>query len=188
MIRLKIDIHAGLVEVEGDEEFVKQVYEDFKASLGTHKESPKTSSQVDRTPSPKQKSSTNNGAKKKTGKSVKGSYTYEHELASKLDSGSSKLTTFYNERYPSSGFEQNALFVYFLEKILKKANITVDDVYTCYKFLDKPNPTALRQSLIDTSNKKQWLNTSSMEDIKISSKGDKLVSYDLKNKPEKAKK
>lgn len=187
MLKLKIDIGAGLIEVEGDESFVKAVYQDYKDSLLTAAKSPR--SMVRNTEVPVRHTKESDPGKKKVAKPVgRGTQTYDHELASKLDSGSIKLTDFYKERYPSSGFEQNAIFVYFLEKVLKRQNITVDDVYTCYKFMEKPNPTAMRQSLIDTSNKKQWLDTRSMENIKISSKGERLVDYDLKKVPEKAKK
>lgn len=180
MIKLKIDTGHGLIEVEGDESFVKEVYKDYKSSLLSSATSEKAVPQKITSQKPEGGTGKKKGAKSPN----RGTSTYDHELAKKLDSGSTKLTSFYNERYPKSGFEQNAIFIYFLEKILKKTNITVDDVYTCYKFLDKPNPTALRQSLIDTSNKKQWLNTRSMDDIKISSKGEKLVSFDLKTNSE----
>lgn len=72
--KLKIDISAGLLEVEGAEDFVKTIYEDFKGSLaktpnqspgtdeGKEKESPAPKKKAKRAPS---SSSTQNKSKAK---------------------------------------------------------------------------------------------------------------------------
>jgi hypothetical protein len=183
MIKLKIDSTAGIIEVEGDDDFVKEVYKDYKESLTANAKSHAARREPSQVRVDGQQN-TSAGAKKKGKPKSQATPEYLHDLEAKLDSGKVKLKDFYGERYPTIGFEQNAIFVYFLEKILKVQNISVDHVFTCYKYLDQKPPSALRQSLIDTNNKKKWLNTSSMTDIKITAKGENVVLYELTENPD----
>jgi hypothetical protein len=45
-------------------------------------------------------------------------------------------------------------------------------------------PGALRQSLLDTSFKKGWIDTKSMENITITTHGENLVEHELQGKKE----
>lgn len=53
--------------------------------------------------------------------------------------------------------EFNAVAVYYLRKILKQENVTLDHVFTCYGEVTRRPPEAFRQSFTDTkTNKVGW--------------------------------
>ncbi|MCM1027615.1 MAG: hypothetical protein NC432_14380 [Roseburia sp.] len=64
------------------------------------------------------------------------------------------LKEFVTSKNPQSNIEFNAVAIYYLQKILAKENISVDDVYSCYKDIGRKVPNALKQSLTDTSSSK----------------------------------
>jgi hypothetical protein len=89
------------------------------------------------------------------------------------------LKQFYVEKNPNSALERNAVFVYFLQQISKIPKIATGHIYTCYKDLGIKPPVRLRQSLADTASKKGWLDTGSMNDIKVTLKGEGFVEHEL---------
>jgi hypothetical protein len=119
----------------------------------------------------------NNGSKKIS--SNPSSYT----IVGSLDlspSGKNSLKNFIVNYNLSSGAEYNVVFVYYLEKIIKERNIGVNHIYTCYKELGVKYPSNLRQSVIDTKQRKGWLDTSSTNDIKLTAVGENAVEHNLK--------
>lgn len=88
------------------------------------------------------------------------------------------LVDFMNKRNLKSSMELNTVFVYYLEKVVGCTAITPDHVYTCYTIVKKKFPSKLRQSLVDTKRRKAWIETSNMENIKITPTGENFVIYD----------
>ena len=82
---------------------------------------------------------------------------------------------------PVSGnaFENNTFFVFYFQNVLKTTGITLNHLYTCYKHLDIKPPNAFHQSLIDTSHKKGYLDTSNMQNIILTIKGENFIEQDL---------
>lgn len=80
----------------------------------------------------------------------------------------------------SNAQEHNTVFVYYLERILGLSGITPDHIFTCYKHLGIKPPSNLRQSLFDTRSRKGWIDTTSINDIKITAEGINKVEYDFK--------
>jgi hypothetical protein len=78
--------------------------------------------------------------------------------------------------------EKNTVFVYYMQKKLNLTGITVDHIYTCYKNGNIRVPGALVQSILDTSNRKGWLNTRRTDDISVTTQGENLVEDDLPRK------
>ncbi|MFA5109266.1 MAG: hypothetical protein WC458_01865 [Patescibacteria group bacterium] len=171
MLKLKINLKDGLIEVEGDDAFVKQVYSDYKSKLndtkiptaGPNPENPKIS-------------------KRKRGSVTKGkrkeSYTKLENLNLSSDVEEETLKHFYNKKKPQSALHTNVVFVYFLEKNKKISNITPDHIYTCYKHIGIKVPQAFKQSIFDTSSR-GFIDTSSIENIKITTNGENLVEIDM---------
>ena len=95
-------------------------------------------------------------------------------------SGKNSLKNFIVNYNLSSGAEYNVVFVYYLEKIIKERNTGVNHIYTCYKELGVKYPSNLRQSVIDTKQRKGWLDTSSTNDIKLTAVGENAVEHNLK--------
>lgn len=191
MTKLKIDLKTGVLEVEGEEAFVKEVYQDYKDRLSSvgdfssdnqveDTQDDKVSSQNSeqkKTKIPKKKN-----AKAKDGNKRKESYSLVTNL-DLLDKDNKKaLKDFYTEKAPSNAMEKNAVFVYYLQKEAKITTITVNHVYTCYKHMSVPVPGAFRQSLADTSSKKGWIDTKSMENITIPTLGENFVEHGLGKK------
>lgn len=184
MTKLKIDVNGGLVEVEGDDQFVKSIYDDYKdiifkgiktSNVDNHEIK---KNQISATSLPAQ---VNKNKSKGSGKRRE-SYTFVKDLDLSNRDGKKSLKDFIAEKTPSKAKQHNAVFVYYLQKIKEVANITPDHIYTCYKEVGAKIPGALRQSITDTSGKQGWLSTSNMNDIQITTIGENLVELDLPKK------
>jgi hypothetical protein len=188
MTKLKIDLQTGALEVEGEESFVRDIYQDFKdkISLNTDSTPKKTVGKSFTEPQIKDISSNSKKGKKEVGKRKE---TYKILSGLDLNSGSDKksLKEFYSEKKPSSIGEKDTVFVYYLEKIAKIQNITIDHVFTCYKEVGQKVPNALRQSLLDASSRKGWLNTSSLVNMTVPIRGQNLIEHDLEKDKESKK-
>lgn len=191
MTRVKINLNEGTLEVEGEESFVQAVYNDFKEQLakGSNRQSStpspeKHTTQAQHTPqidsSPKSTSTTK--AKQSSAKSMP-SIVKSLDLSSR--NGNKSLRDFHAEKSPSNAMENNALFVYHLKNNLELDQIGIDHIYTCYKEVSVKPPTALRQSLIDTANRKGWVDTSSLDNITLSLRGENFIDHDLPRKTTK---
>lgn len=112
------------------------------------------------------------------------SYEMVKDLVLTAEGDKPSLKEFYSEKKPGSNYEHNVVFAYYLLKIIEKKPIGVNHFYTCYKEVNKKVPS-LSVSLSETS-AKGWLDTSNMNDIKITPRGENYVEYDLP-KTKKAK-
>lgn len=157
MARIKIDIKNGIFEAEGDEQFIKELYRDYQSE-----KSAKTISRV---------------LKKQDNAFEKESYSIVKDINLSMDR--TTLKQFYLEKNPKSALERNVIFVYYLQKISKIEKIAIGHIYTCYKDLNIKPPAKLRQSLADTASKKGWLDTQSMNAIKITLKGENFIEHEL---------
>lgn len=186
--KLKIDLTQGIIDVEGTEDFVLGVYNDFKEKLDhmhlkggpRHDPLPLKHQQGAVTPEKKKVSANQSKTKKKNGNQTP-------SLLKNLDlSGGGKcerLKDFFNMYESKSNFERNLIFVYYLQQKLGLTDITVDHVFSCYR--DVPGikaPEALRQSLLDTSNRRGWVNTSNTDDIKVTIAGVNHLEHDFPRK------
>jgi hypothetical protein len=92
--------------------------------------------------------------------------------------GKEPLRDFYSKFIVKSGFENNTIFLYYLEKILLLTDINPDHIYTCYKSVNQKVPGKLRQNIIDTKRNKSWIETDNMENLKITQIGENFVEHD----------
>jgi hypothetical protein len=185
MTKLKINLKEGSLEVEGEETFVTTIYNDFKEQLaqGTPAGADDVDSQRIGRPAPstqpnndKRESANKPKVRSSTSKPMP---TMLKDLDLRATADHPGLREFYAEKAPSSAMETNAVFVYHLKNNLGLTGITVDHIYTCYKDVGAKPPSALRQSLIDTANRKAWIDTSTLEDITLSLRGESFVDHDL---------
>ena len=100
----------------------------------------------------------------------------------KKEGSTPALRDFYSEKLPEAFSEQNAVFVYYLNRLKKVDGITQDHVYTCYKEVGARVPGAFYQSLMDTARKKGWIDTRDMTQITITTVGENFVEHDLPKK------
>lgn len=179
--KLRIDFSAGTLDVEGEEAFVRGVYEDFKGRLSQL-------SPIE--PSKKSRVSAGSaaGIKKGSSKASKGgtkrkdSYSFVKDLDLSAKNGRPALKAFFAEKVPATALEKNTVFIYYLERLAKIGGITINHVYTCYKHVGVPVPGALRQSLLDTAHLKGWIDTKSLDDISLAIHGENYVEHDLPKK------
>ncbi|RKT49855.1 zinc ribbon domain-containing protein [Coprobacter fastidiosus] len=109
----------------------------------------------------------------------KNSYSIEGSL-NLNPSDNESLKSFIGKFKASNGFQYNLLFAYYLQKVIGKTNINANHIYTCYKNVGVKIPNNLYQSLVDTKNKKGWIDTSDMNNITVTISGENCVEQDLK--------
>jgi hypothetical protein len=187
MARLRIDAAAGILEVEGDEPFVREIYADFKDKL------PGRGSLADDAGSGAAKTIQNNMQKveeqprrrgKGAGSGARESYILNKQLDLRAN-GKVSLKEFYDQKAPKTAVQRNAVFVYYLKKILEHSPITLHDIYTCYSEVKVKAPDAFRQSIKDTSGSRYgYLDASNMDDIQIPLRGIQFVEHDLPEQEE----
>lgn len=179
MTKLHIDLINGVLEIDGEEEFVRSIYNDFKEQLVAKRSlEPKDSSQINHH---KNQTAQTDKKAKRTNKAAGAleRYALIKDLDFTKGEGNVTLKDYYKQKDPKSYTEKNLVFVYFLKNKLKVSNVNLDHIYTAYDEVGSRRPNAFRQSVADTSSKKGWLDTSSYEDIKISIKGQNYVDHDL---------
>ncbi len=185
MTKLKIDLRSGILEVEGEEAFVREVYQDYKDKVTQDNFSPEEeTTQVDNDVKTSSKTRVTKHNTAKAGSKRKESYQIVKDLDLSAKGGKEALKSFYAAKSPTSAIKRNAVFVYYLEKIANTKSIGVNHIYTCYKDVNEKVPGALRQSLLDTSFKKGWIDTKSMENITITTQGENLIEHELSQKKE----
>jgi hypothetical protein len=182
--KLRIDITQGILEVEGSEKLVNEIYRDFKENISRNLHIDGLERPSQQTPASKFEKEGGSVVKKKrriaTGIKLP-------SLATSLDllgKGKGKSLKEFIDPFltPKSAMEWNLLFVYFLQKILETPAIGIDQIYTCYKHLNVKPPTNLYQSIIDTAHRKGSINTDSLDSISITMVGENLVDHEMPRK------
>jgi hypothetical protein len=174
--KIRIDLSQGIIEAEGEEKFVQSVYDDFKEQISQPKSKfEKRISQLPRQVQDKIKPLKRRGA----------TSTYTPKIVSELDLSGKKagesLRDFYGHYNVKSNMERNLIFVYYMQDKLKMSGIICDHVFTCYRNIPKIKvPTALYQSLVDTGIK-GWIDTKSMDDIKVTIAGINYLEHDMQS-------
>lgn len=176
--KIHIDLHHGLLEVEGTEEFVRGIYDEFKTELpnltNLFNQSVGKISNENATSATGHKT-LKRSKKRVTEKKEKRSVAGQPKVDRSLDlSGNETVPSLKNylERYqPKTNVERNLVFVSYLEEQIELDSITIDHVWTCYYYSDLKFPGNLKQSLYDTSFVKSWINTISLDDLSLSVHG-----------------
>ncbi len=185
MTKIKIDIKNGLVEVEGEEKFVKEVYSDYKdvLTLITSRAIKTHENQIPELPTNTEVNSSNNKKVKHLDKNHSHSKTKEsYKIIGELNLSPENIEAFrdfFEKKKIKKAMEINAVAVYYLEKILGIKNITPNHIYSCYKNVNSKVPVALLQSLRDTASIKGWIDTSDTNNIHLLIAGENLVEHDL---------
>lgn len=186
--KLHIDISKGLIEAEGDKDFVMHVYEDFKDSVAKAKtlaqEVPLFTPQQDgvgklAAPEKDKNDPIQNNSKKKAKVSKSSQPSLNKNLNIYEENGKPSLANFLKKYKASSSNAYNLLFVYYLREIKGIEQVGINEIYTCYKHTDGVKiPTNIKQSLWNCAHK-GWLDTSSTENVTITIAGENAVSHEL---------
>lgn len=181
--RVRIDLTAGVLEAEGSEDFIRELYLDFKTRVAEQNRPAAPASEASSKPASGEAGS---GRKKKAERRSGGTSKRDRTpvLVKELDlapKGNRPGLKDFVKKYAKlrNAMEWNALFVYYLSRELTITPITIDHVYTCYKHIGARVPTVLTQSLWDTARRKGTVDTSSLDDIKLTTAGENWVDHDL---------
>lgn len=86
-------------------------------------------------------------------------------------SGKESLDAFYKKISPSSDFNRNLLFVFYMQEILQIPAITLDHIYTCYDSLNLRISENLTQTVRNTKSRTGWIETEDTSNITVTVKG-----------------
>lgn len=184
--KVKINLKEGYLELEGSEEFVSKYLELFESKLQAitvsagNLDNNEDVDKGDVSPKPK----TRKTSKKKSIKTTPGKKTLTRQPKQLMDlnlrpKGKEPLKDFYAKYDVKTNFEKNVSFTYYLTKVINIKGITIDHIYTCYKETDQKVPENIYQSLADTKKHKGWIDTTNMEDIKLSIQGENYMEHDV---------
>jgi len=122
---------------------------------------------------------TNSGSKKiKTQNSKNPVYLTDFDFK---PYGKKSLKEYYNEFISKSNYDNNLIFLHYLQEILNESDITTNHIYSCYRELNLKIPS-LPQTLIDTKKNKGWIETANMNDLKLTRTGINWIQHDLAKK------
>lgn len=186
--KLHINLQQGVLEVEGQEAFVREIYAEFKDQLvkASSTSSSGSSQKLNTGVTSKAKPANINGGssskKRKRGK------TDEPKVDKDLDlsgvNNISSLKDFYAQYSPKSNMEKNVVFIQYLKEQMEIEGVSLDHVWTCYYHMNMKYPGNPQQSLYDTS-AKGWVNVPSLEELSVSIHGKNWLREQL-NKDEAA--
>lgn len=187
--RLHINISQGLFEVEGEEPFVREMYEDFKAELA--QKPIHSAGSGGKAKSPKKKAAAPAASKGGAAKKKGGSPKVDKSLDLSGGNGSEPLKEFSAKYQPAIFMDRNVVYVAYLKDLLNMETVTIDHVWTCYHHMKDSNnklTSNLSQSLRDTGSEKgdSRLNAGSLQDLSVSVPGDNWLTKQadkVKNNP-----
>jgi hypothetical protein len=175
--RLKIDLTQGILEVEGSETFVKNIYHDFKAQF--------LDEEVVEAGKPRRRSRKPHLAVASTEptsevKLPEYNFIQELDVTAGLDYPS--LVDFMDSKFPFTNEERNLVFIYYMQDFLKQKPITIDHLFTCYRKAKIRVPLNLEHSLQLTVHQKKWMQLTKTGHISVTSEGKQYLDKQLPKK------
>ncbi len=179
--KLKIDQTSGTLEIEGTEEFAKNIYDDFKGRLTSPP--PATS-----TPVKKSTATTTPAKKGKPKKAAPSSGNFSKlkkapGIAKNLDLSDSEdnptLKEFYDRCDHKTNYERNLIFIYYLKQVIVVEKANLGHALTCYRSVGQKIPKALEQSMRDTAKVKCCVDIDEPEDIEVPVSGINYLEHDM---------
>lgn len=186
--KLHINISQGIIDVQGDPELVRAIYDDFKEQLlaggtmqpppveevneaGTSEENGKARGKNRRRPPVRKRASGDDAGPNISADAPK--------LDKNLDT--SGLVAFY-ERYEATNNPQKILvFLKFMNDELGIEKPNTDQFYTCFEKVGARVPKAFAQAFRDASGRNfGYIDYNSATDIKITIAGSNYFKYELK--------
>lgn len=182
--RFHVNLKQGLIEAEGDKEFVQKVFDFFASDLREQLRDPSefqsNSEPENPTPKAEQKPRKNpakkpaagsSGEKKKPAKGTskgkgKGTPPINKDLNTK------GIDEFVAKYKPANNSERHAVFVHFLESEHGQEGVSPSDLITCFKDATGISiPTAFAQSLVDAQGRYGYLDADESGNYSLSIRG-----------------
>jgi hypothetical protein len=188
--KLAINLREGTVDVEGTEEFVRIVYDDFKDYLSKHamRDVPLPQIQQERTPLLVEQNTSRKKkiVKRDSSKEAEKTRAINYKPTFNTQLNLSGLDTFYDEWRPENNPEKILVFAVFLRDRLSIAPCTADDIYTCFFTLKTKTktPAAFLQAFRDTQNRTHFIEFSSPTAIGLTITGENYFNEKLRRAKE----
>jgi hypothetical protein len=198
--KIHINLHQGIIDVEGNDDFVLKVYEDFRDALVKSRD---TLDHVDADLDIEESSASakvgtaNEKGTSRSGRKPRRS-TAPHTLASngtksrkvtnyqpKLDKtlDTAKLAEYLSSVELRNNAETILVFSDFITQTLGQEHCTMDQIFTCFSVSKTKFPKKFGQAFIDTRGANYgYIDFSSPEDIKISMIGQNHLNQGIKKK------
>jgi hypothetical protein len=93
--------------------------------------------------------------------------------------GGQSFSEFATEKKPTTNQQKCTVAVYYLSRVLGVVGINTDHVFTCFKDARWRVPSDLYHTLVSTAYDKGWLDTSDMNSIVLTARGETMVEHDL---------
>lgn len=177
--KLIINLRDGVLDVEGSEQFVREIYGDFKSEVARLKSLEAPSGRRIEVPpitvdqaealihnEAEQKSAAKRVDSKASGQKSRGG-KFKPAFDPNLDVKG--ISEFYNTLKPQNVPEQILTFVMFLKEQLKMDVCTAHHVYTCfYSVRDRTKiPTAFSQAFYNTVGRTHYIQVPSLSEISV---------------------
>jgi hypothetical protein len=175
--KLNIDLKQGLLHVEGTEEFVRSIYDDFKSRL--------TAAAAVPPPAPTPLPAPNGKGEGRRTSARKQSSRGDFDPTFNRDLDTSKLPAFYTQFEMKNHAEKVLVFCMFLKETPNVEKITGNDIFTCYTAMkaETRTPKAFAQALRDAEGKKfHYIEVRAWDDIIVPISGSNYFHHDLKRK------
>lgn len=93
-------------------------------------------------------------------------------------SGKDSLKDFYGKYKSKSNLENNLIFIYYLQEIVREIPVTMSHVYSCYRHLGIKIPS-FPQTLVDTKGVKGWIEYPNYNEIKVTRAGINYMEHEM---------
>lgn len=173
------DALSGLEDPDARNRVLSWAWKKFSSNPAPTADEDKEPSEIARKAKKSKKSVS--GAKGKTKVKAKPSLTIVKDLNFK-PKGKKSLDEFAEVKKPSSYYEKCTVSAYYLKHELVLSAITESHVYTCFKHMKWRVPANLSNTLAYTASQRGWLETSNLQDIKVTTMGENLIEQDLPKK------
>lgn len=128
----------------------------------------------------------NNITKRKSKKKssiTKESFQLDKNLDLRGNNETPSFKSFVERKKPASNIEFNVVAVYYLKKNAKLSTVNINQIYTCYKDVNRKVPGNMQQSIHDTSSSRYgYIDLSMSDDIALPTRGETFVENDLPRK------
>lgn len=160
--RVKIDLSAGTIELEGSETFVSKYLDEFKDKIGAVSPSV-TNDAPGNIHNPEPKMNKKDASPKARGTEKKRPSPTKQVKAEAFETkpeGKPALESFFATKgLPASHSRRIAIVGYYLTQILGREYFTEGNIEFAYKVLKINRPKYVRQACIDAKNQQQYLET-----------------------------
>lgn len=189
--KLHINISQGVIDIEGDPDFVRDIYADFKDQLlSSSKPHNHAIAEPNESVASEKSGNSRGKGKRKVFPRKKGS---GDDAGSDVNAGAptldkdldtSGLAAFFGQFEPKNHPEKILVFLTFLIDELGIKSPNTDQVFTCYTRANERVPKAFAQAFRDASGKNfGYIDYKSPTNMRVTTAGANHFKFDLKRKP-----